>query len=258
MSLPIEKLSAALMNFGNFLSICKKDHNEAINILKEVSLLSLNFADFDHLAYSHNLPISLKTLKLQLKSSNGQMSPNSASTLSSMGKVFMRRSKVYNNKEGIKDAKRAEGCFLRALQLYRASMFGNANEKVVDTLFNLNEARERQTTNKSILRKVRFKKESMSKSNSSDCESEPTFKNTKLKTNNVDSIASSRHSYDDTRSEWSKDSRSLYSSSYWEDDSVNWGNFLGLGYRYICNCGALNVNESKTSREGPPGQVVVL
>lgn len=224
----------------------------------------------NHLAYSCNLSIhyitSLKTLKLQLKSSNGEMSPYSASTLSSMGKVFMRRSKVYNNKEGIKDAIRAEGCFLRALQLYRASMCGNSNEKVVDTLFNLNEARERQTTNKSILRKVRFKKEA-TRSNSSDCESEPTFlasgtdaknKNTKTKTNNVDSIASSRHSYDDTRSEWSKDSRSLYSSSYWEDDSVNWGSLIGFGYQYICNCGALNINESKTAREGPPDQVVVL
>lgn len=84
------------------------------------------------------------------------MNRHSASILSSMGKVFLRRSNASNSDEGIKDSQRAEACFLRALQVFKLSMIGNGNEKVVDTLCYLNEARQRIKMNKGILRKVRF------------------------------------------------------------------------------------------------------
>ena len=73
-----------------------------------------------------------------------------------MGKIYMRKSKSSNTEMGMEDAKRAEACFLRALQLLRFSMVRSGNEKVVDTLYCLNEARERQAQKKSILRNVRF------------------------------------------------------------------------------------------------------
>ena len=85
------------------------------------------------------------------------MDPSSAFTLNCMGKVYMRKSKASNSKEAIKDVERAEACFLRALQLFRFSMVKSGNEKVVDTLCNLNEARERQARKEGILRNVRFK-----------------------------------------------------------------------------------------------------
>jgi len=126
-----EKVAEILLNYGNFLCICKQDYVGAIERLKEV-------------------------LKIQLKSSNGAIHPNSASTLNYMGKIYMRKSKASNSKEGTKDAERAEACFLRALQLLRFSMVPNSNEKVVDTLCFLNAARERQTSKMGILRNVRF------------------------------------------------------------------------------------------------------
>ena len=75
-----------------------------------------------------------------------------------MGKVFLRRSRDSPQEEAIKDAKRAEACFLRALKLFRLAMISNGNEKVVDTLCNLSESRERQGNRKkkSSTRKVRF------------------------------------------------------------------------------------------------------
>ncbi len=68
----------------------------------------------------------------------------------------MRKFKDSNSKDGKKDAKRAEACFLRALQLFRLSMVRSGNEKVVDTICCLNEARECQIEKKGILRNVRF------------------------------------------------------------------------------------------------------
>lgn len=131
--LAADKLSAALLNYGNFLSVCKQDFNGAIDVMKEI-------------------------LKLHLKASNGLMNSYSASTLSCMGKVFLRRSKTAKPEEVVKDAKRAEACFLRALKLYRLSMISNGNEKVVDTLCYLSEAREKQGNfkPKSSLRRVRW------------------------------------------------------------------------------------------------------
>ena len=76
-----------------------------------------------------------------------------------MGKVFLRRSNAINTNEAIHDAKRAENCFLQAIQAFRLSMVSSGNEKVIDTLYNLNEARERQAQNKGILRSVSFRRD---------------------------------------------------------------------------------------------------
>ena len=70
------------------------------------------------------------------------MTVDCAPTLSNMGRVYMRRRQPSNSVEGQKDAKRAEVCFVRAVQLYRMSLVKNASEKVTETLYNLNQARE--------------------------------------------------------------------------------------------------------------------
>jgi len=95
-------------------------------------------------------------LKIQHATSKGKIVPQTAGTLNYMGKVYMRKSKLSNGIEGRKDAKRAEVCFVRALQLYRLSMIRNGNDKVAETLYNLSDAREWQKQRKGILRNVRF------------------------------------------------------------------------------------------------------
>jgi len=124
-------ISVALNNYANFLSICRGDHEKALETFKE-------------------------TLKLQHENSVGKIDLQTAGTLSSMGKVYMRKSKMSNGVEGRSDAKRAEACFLRVLQLYRLSMIRSGNEKVAEALFNLSEAREWQNQRKGILRNVQF------------------------------------------------------------------------------------------------------
>lgn len=128
---PRDKLTTALLNYGNFLSVYQHNYDSALERFKEI-------------------------LEIQLQSSGGQMNPSSASTLNSMGKIFMHRSNACNTSEGIQDAKRAESCFLQAMQSFRLSMVSSGNERVIDTLYNLNEARERQTQTKGILRSVSF------------------------------------------------------------------------------------------------------
>jgi len=100
--------------------------------------------------------LSSQTLKVQHDNSVGKIDLQTAGTLSNMGKVYMRKSKMSNGPEGRSDAKRAEACFLRALQLYRLSMIRSGNEKVAETLYNLSEAREWQNERKGILRNVQF------------------------------------------------------------------------------------------------------
>mmetsp|Transcript_124 Transcript_124/g.168 ORF Transcript_124/g.168 Transcript_124/m.168 type:complete len:379 (+) Transcript_124:167-1303(+) len=183
-----DKVSDALFNYGNFLSICKNEHEEAIEKLKEV---------------------------LKIQTADGQMSTNSAATLNCMGRVYMRRSRLSNADEGKKDAQRAEACFLRALQLYRFSMFRNGNEKVADTLYNLNQARERQKKQQGILRNVRF-------------EAPPQ---------NADS-------FDSTCVTFSDDDGTLEESimtALSEDKDKSWYTALGLGYLF--RCGEQNVTE---------------
>lgn len=69
----------------------------------------------------------------------------------------MRRSEPFQGVEVQKDAKKAEVCFARAVQLYRMSMVPNRNEKVAETLYNLMQAREWQSgKGKGILKNVRF------------------------------------------------------------------------------------------------------
>ncbi len=91
-----------------------------------------------------------------------------------MGKVYMRKSKATNSKEAIKDAEKAEACFLRALQFFRFSMVNSGNEKVIDTLCNLNEARERQTKKEGILRNVRFDPSTFQNTEENNVKSEPS------------------------------------------------------------------------------------
>jgi hypothetical protein len=111
--------------------MCKKDHETALSTLKEA-------------------------LKLQKGDGEEGMDPVSATTLNNMGKVYMRISVSSNNQSGHDDAKRAEACFIKALQLYRLSMVRSGNSRVSETLYNLSHAREWQNERKGILKNVRF------------------------------------------------------------------------------------------------------
>lgn len=125
------KLAEALNNYGNFQSVCQSKDNLALETFKK----------------------ALKVLTQHKK-----IGPSSASTLNNMGHVYLRLSKASNGSEGQKDAKRAEACFLKALQLYRKSMTTSTsgNEKVTEVSFNLAQARLWQQERKGILRNVRF------------------------------------------------------------------------------------------------------
>jgi len=125
------QIAATLNNYGQFLSMCRGDHDKSLVIFKEA-------------------------LKVQYENSLGKIDLRTASTLSNMGKVYMRKSKMSNGPDGRSDAKRAEACFVRALQLYRLSLVRSGNEKVTETLYNLSEAREWQKERKGILRNVQF------------------------------------------------------------------------------------------------------
>ena len=97
-----------------------------------------------------------KALKITLKAEDEKMTLDCAPTLNNMGKLYLRRTKPSNYKEAQEDAKRAETCFMRAMQLYRMSMVKNTSGRLTETIYNMNEARERQSGKKGILRNVRF------------------------------------------------------------------------------------------------------
>jgi hypothetical protein len=84
------------------------------------------------------------------------MTVDCAPTLNNMGRVYMRRANPSNYAEAQEDAKQAEVCFNRALQLYRMSLVKNTSERVTDTIYYMNQARERQSGKRGILRNVRF------------------------------------------------------------------------------------------------------
>jgi hypothetical protein len=92
-----------------------------------------------------------------MKSKKEKMTVECGPVLNNMGRAYMRRGDTTNFKDAQEDAKRAEACFDRALQLYRISLLKNGSERVTDVVFNLNRVREMQHEKKSILkRNVRF------------------------------------------------------------------------------------------------------
>jgi len=126
------RLSDALNNYANYLSICQNDHDGALERYKEA-------------------------LKLSFHANHGFLNAQSAPTLTNMGKLYMRRSEPFQGIQVQKDAKKAEVCFARAVQLYRMSMIPNRNEKIAESLYNLMQAREWQSgKGKGILKNVRF------------------------------------------------------------------------------------------------------
>lgn len=126
------RLSNALNDYANFLSICKNDHDGALEKLKQA-------------------------LKILFQANHGNMNAHSAPTLNNMGKIYMRRTEPFQGLEVQKDAKKAEVCFARAVQLYQMSMVHSGNEKVTETLYNMVQAREWQSgKGKGILKNVRF------------------------------------------------------------------------------------------------------
>lgn len=135
----------------------------------------------------------------------------------------MRRSRASNSKEATKDAERAEACFLRALQLFRLSMVRNSNEKVIDTLYNLNEARERQTKKGGILRSVRFE--------------ESTFANSgNHNTNNLPSSGS-----EDSSTYLSEDMDKFQSYSDLSEDKRLC--YADLSFLQMFNCGTMEMRD---------------
>ena len=92
-----------------------------------------------------------------------------------MGLVYLRLSKASNGSEGQKDAKRAEACFMKSLQLYRKSIETNSYEKVTEVSFNLAQARFWQQERKGILRNVRFGETVMSDTIDSTSREESTM-----------------------------------------------------------------------------------
>lgn len=123
------KLAEAINNYGNFQSVCQSKDNLALETFKK----------------------ALKVLTQHQK-----IRSSSASTLNNMGLVYLRLSKASNGSEGQKDAKRAEACFLKSLQLYRKSISTSGYEKITEVSFNLAQARLWQQERKGILRNVRF------------------------------------------------------------------------------------------------------
>jgi len=121
----------ALNNYANFLSICKNDQINSLTHLKDA-------------------------LKIQ-QATHGKAHPGTASTLMNIGKIYLRRSVDNKGGEAQKHAKRAEACFVRALQLYRISMVRSGNEKVSEVLYNLTYARDLLSGKRGgILKNVRF------------------------------------------------------------------------------------------------------
>lgn len=155
------------------------------------------------------------------------MNSNSASTLNCMGKVYMRRSRASNSKQASRDAERAEACFLRALQIFRFSMVRSGNEKVIDTLYNLNEARERQTKKEGILRNVRFESSN--------------FVNTEQHNiNNMPSSASDSSSFGESDDDDDEEERSFIEVNNEKSDC-----HTDLGFSRIFNCGAVDYRDDK-------------
>lgn len=97
-----------------------------------------------------------QALKKALKATNENMTLDCAPTLNNMGRIYMRRVNPANYAEAKEDAKRAEACFNRALQLYRMSLVKNASERLTDTIYHLRQAKELQAGKRGILRNVRF------------------------------------------------------------------------------------------------------
>jgi hypothetical protein len=153
------------------------------------------------------------------------MSSSSATTLNCMGKVYMRRSRKCNSKEGIKDAQRAEACFIRALQLFRFSMVKSGDEKAIDTLYNLNEARDRQTKKKGILRNVRFDSPIQPKSPDASL----------LKKGHSESFDSELSSC------YESDDETETSFNEFTEEKKSW--YTSMGLSHIFNCGTIPVND---------------
>jgi len=123
-----------LNNYANFLSICDDDHEQAMDTLVE-------------------------SLNTTMKIGGGKLNRYSADTLSIMGQLYLRRTATSSD-ERMKDAKRAEVCFVRALHLYRLASMSNGDQRITETLYNLMNARQSQLgKGTGILRNVRFEAE---------------------------------------------------------------------------------------------------
>ena len=135
------------------------------------------------LIYALTITFVEQALKVSLEAANGKMNVECATTLNNMGRVYMRRTKPSNTTEAHKDAKRAEVCFVRAVQLYRMALVKSGSDKVTETLYNLSQAREWQAGGKKgILRNVRFEPQPVKKEYtdiiSSDSSDEESFAST--------------------------------------------------------------------------------
>ena len=147
-----------------------------------------------------------------------------------MGKVYMRRSRASNSKQAAKDADRAEACFLRALQIFRFSMVRSGNEKVIETLYNLNEARERQTKKEGILRSVRFESSN--------------FVNTERHNiHNMPSSASDLSSFGESDDNDDNDDNDDEEQSFIELENEKRNCHTDLGLSRIFNCGAVDYRD---------------
>lgn len=121
-------------NYANFLSICDDDHEGAMDTLVE-------------------------SLNTTMKIGGGKLNRYSADTLSIMGQLYLRRTATSRD-ERMKDAKRAEVCFVRALHLYRLASMSNGDQRITETLYNLMNARQSQLgKGTGHLRNVRFEAE---------------------------------------------------------------------------------------------------
>jgi len=84
------------------------------------------------------------------------MTIESAQTLNNMGRIYIQRLNTKQSEAITQDIKQAEACFMRAIQLYRASK----SDKVTETLCNLTKVRAFNDSDSEggngILRNVRF------------------------------------------------------------------------------------------------------
>jgi len=98
----------------------------------------------------------VESLNTTMKIGGGKLNRYSADTLCIMGHLYVRRT-AKSRDERMKDAKRAEVCFVRALHLYRLASMSNGDQRITETLYNLMNARQSQLgKGTGILRHVRF------------------------------------------------------------------------------------------------------
>ena len=78
----------------------------------------------------------VESLNTTMKIGGGKLNRYSADTLSIMGQLYLRRTATSRD-ERMKDAKRAEVCFVRALHLYRLASMSNGDQRITETLYKL-------------------------------------------------------------------------------------------------------------------------